>query len=465
MLTGHDGVLGFSSSGRSERLMETSDFSRLFSDNCGVFGIYSPDGCIKDLYYGMFNLQHRGQKFCGIATFDDERIKLMTREGLVKHGFMITDLAILEGKMGIGHVSLKERQPIVLDSKLGRFALAYSGNIINSTELKRRLKKKGHFFSTSYGVEILAKLIGEGESIQDGIEKMAEQVIGAYSLLILNRGNLYTVRDPYAFKPLVLGESDRGWAVSSESCAFDFIGMRLIRDVKPGEIIRINKDGFTTLGKLESKRTAHCAFEWGYFARYDSIVDGVAVRKARNNLGAKLAEDDDVKADKVSPIPMSGIGYALGYYRRSGIPYDEVYLYNRYSDRSYTPLEQAVRNRIADEKLSVVKEAVKGQRIVLCDDSIVRGTQIKNKVKELMNAGAKEVHVRIGCPPLIAPCRYGVSTRSYEELIARKNSVEEIRKKIGATTLKYNTLKDFIDAIGIPKEKLCLTCWTGEYPL
>jgi len=182
-------------------------------------------------------------------------------------------------------------------------------------------------------------------------------------------------------------------------------------------------------------------------------------------LGAKLAEADNVIGDKVSPIPMSGIGYALGYHRQSHVPYDEIYLYNRYSDRSYTPIEQAVRDRIADEKLSIIVEAVKGERIILCDDSIVRGTQIKNKVKNLTMAGAKEVHVRVGCPPLIAPCRYGISTVSYDELIAKKNSIDEIRQKIDATTLIYNKLKDFVDAIGIPENRLCLACWTSEYPL
>lgn len=446
-----------------ERLAETG--VEEVAENCGVFGIFSLDSCIKDLYYGTFNLQHRGQKFCGMATSNGKKIKLMTHEGLVKHCFMLDDLAKLEGNFGVGHVSLKDPQPIALDSKLGKFALAFSGNILNAADLRKKLKDKGHSFSTAYDLEVLAKLIGEGDSIEDGIEKMSKQVIGSYSLVILNKGTLYAVRDPYAFKPLILGEGKRGWAVSSESCAFDFIGMRLVRDVEPGEIVRLDKDGIHSVRKLESSRVAHCAFEWGYFARYDSIIDGVSVRSARNNLGAKLANGDNVKADKVSPIPMSGIGYALGYHRQSGIPYDEVYLYNRYSDRSYTPLEQAVRNRIAEEKLSVVLEAVKGQRIILCDDSIVRGTQIRNKVMELMDAGAKEVHVRIGCPPLIAPCRYSISTRSYEELIARTHSVDEIREKIGAKTLKYNTLEDFVDAIGVPKEKLCLACWTGEYPL
>lgn len=437
----------------------------LFLDNCGVFGVYSPEGCVKDLYYGLFNLQHRGQKFCGISTLNGGKIKSMTCEGLVRHSFMSHDLKRLEGRFGIGHVSLREPQPIVLDSKTGRFALAYSGSIVNSAELRKKMMNKGHSFSTGSDIEVVAKLVGEGQDIEDGIEKMAEQVNGSYSMVILNKDDLYAVRDPYAFKPLVLGEGEQGWAVSSESCAIDFVGMRLMRDVEPGEIVHIDKNGIKSVKKLESRRKAHCAFEWGYFARYDSVLDGVSVREARNNLGAKLAEGDEVYADKVSPIPMSGIGYALGYHRRSGITYDEVYLYNRYSDRSYTPLEQAVRNRIADEKLSVVLEAVEGQRIILCDDSIVRGTQIKNKVTELMDAGAKEVHVRIGCPPLTSPCRYDISTRSYEELIAKKRSVDEIRKRIGAKTLKYNTLEDFVDGIGLPKDSLCLACWTGEYPL
>jgi len=378
---------------------------------------------------------------------------------------MSYDLERLEGSFGIGHVSLRDPQPIVLDSKTGKFALAYSGNLINSAELRKKLLDKGHSFSTGSDVEVVAKLVGEGQDIEDGIEKMMEQVKGSYSLLILNKDDLYAVRDPYAFKPLVLGGSERGWAVSSESCAINFIKMRLVRDVEPGEIVHIGEDGIRSVKKLGSKRKAHCAFEWGYFARYDSIIDGVSVREARNRLGGKLAEGDEVNADKVSSIPMSGIGYALGYHRRSGIPYDEVYLYNRYSDRSYTPLEQAVRDGIADEKLSVIVEAVKGQKIILCDDSIVRGTQIRNKVKELMAAGAKEVHVRIGCPPLIAPCRYGISTRSYEELTARKHSIDEIRRRIGAKTLKYNALEDFVEGIGLREDSLCLACWTGEYPL
>ena len=445
--------------------MEYVGTTPFFADNCGVFGICSIDNCIKDLFYGLFNLQHRGQQYCGISTFDNKDIKLMTHEGFVKHSFMLDDLERLQGTSGIGHVSLKDRQPIMLDSKLGKFSIAFSGNIINSTELIEKLKDKGHSFSTGNDVEILAKLIGENREIVDGIVKMSEQVSGSYSLVILNKGNLYAVRDPYAFKPLILGKNERGWAVSSESCAFDFIGMRLVRDLAPGEIVQIDKEDFRSVKKIPSKKTAHCAFEWGYFARYDSIIDGISVRNARNRLGGKLAEGDDITADKVSPIPMSGIGYALGYHSQSGITYDDVYLYNRYSDRSYTPLEQAVRDKIANEKLSVIVEAVKGQRIILCDDSIVRGTQIKNKVKELKDVGAKAVNVRIGCPPLVAPCRYGISTRSYDELIARKHSVNEIKDKINANTLKYNTLEDFVDAIGIPPKNLCLACWTGEYPL
>ena len=438
---------------------------RFLEDNCGIFGICSHDNCISDLFYGTFNLQHRGQKYCGISTSNKKEIKLMARGGLVKHSFMLDDLKRLEGNLGIGHVSLRDCQPIMLDSKLGKFAIAFSGNIINSAELILKLKEKGHSFSSGYDVEVIAKLIGEGNDIKEGVFRMSEQVRGSYSLVILNKNSLYAVRDPFAFKPLILGKNERGWAVSSESCAFDFIGMQLVRDIEPGEIIHIDENGFNSVKMYKNVRKAHCAFEWGYFARYDSIIDGISVRNARNRLGAKLSERDDVTADKVSPIPMSGIGYALGYHRQSGIPYDEVYLYNRYSDRSYTPLDQVVRNRIADEKLSVIIEAVKDQRIILCDDSIVRGTQIKNKVKELMDTGAKEVHVRIGCPPLVAPCRYGISTRSYEELIAKKYSEDKIREKINATSLRYNTVEDFVDAIGIPENNLCLACWTGEYIL
>jgi amidophosphoribosyltransferase len=402
--------------------------------------------------------------FCGISTSDGDKIKLLTNKGLVKHSFMKDDLKRLEGYLGIGHVSLRDRQPILLDSKLGEFALAYSGNIVNSADLSKELKNRGHSFLTNYDVEILAKLVGEGTDIESGIERMAEKVIGAYSLVILKKDEIYAVRDPYAVKPLILGENEYGWTVSSESCALNFLGFRILRDVEAGEIVHISKDGVKSVGKMKSDRKAHCAFEWGYFARYDSVIDGISVRDARNNLGAKLAEGEKVSADKVSCVPMSGIGYALGYHRQSGITYDEVYLYNRYSDRSYTPLEQAVRNRIANEKLAVVAEAVKDQRIILCDDSIVRGTQMKNKVKELKNAGAKEIHVRVGCPPLIAPCRYGISTKSYEELIARKYSIDEIRKKIKAKTLRYNTLEDFVEGIGVHESDLCLACWTGEYP-
>lgn len=439
----------------------------MWRDNCGAFGIYSSKNCVNDLWYGIFHLQHRGQQYCGISTFNHE-IKLRTRKGLIKEALTDEDLKDLEGNFGIGHVSLKDRQPIVMDAKAGKFTIAFNGNIINSEDLFKSMKAKGIPFLSDTDIELMAKLIGEGEDIPDGIERMSKQVKGSFSLVILTQDGIYAARDPYAFKPLILGKGEDAYAVASESCSLSFLGMKLIRDIEPGEVLFIGKEGPKTVKRLASKGKAHCAFEWAYIARLDSVIDGVPVKRARDKLGAKLAKKDletNVKADITCAVPFSGIGHALGYHHESGIPYEDVFLYNRYSDRSYTPLEQSDRERIAKEKLTVIEESAEGRRVVLCDDSIVRGTQIRNEVKKLKLAGAKEVHLRVASPPLVAPCKYGVSTRTYEELIATKYTVDEIREIIGADTLQYNTLEDFVEAIGLPREDLCLACWTGEYPV
>ena len=430
-------------------------------ENCGLFGIYSDKNIIQNLYYGIFKLQHRGQKYCGLSTFKKE-INLTTHKGFVRHTFTPEELKNLSANSGIGHVSLKERQPIILESKLGKFAIAFSGNIANAGNLIANLKSKGYSFATNTQIELLAKLIAQGENFVDGIEKMRNSIIGFYALLILTREGIYAARDSHGFKPLVLGKKDRSFAVSSESRPFNLIGLRIFRDVKPGEIVFINQHGFQTKKLTKDKRVAHCAFEWGYIASMDSIIDGVPVVRARNNLGASLARNDNISADLVAAVPFSGIGHALGYHKESGIPYDEVFLIDRFASRSYTPLTQEERDEEARIKLSVIESVVKGKRIILCDDSIVRGTQIKNKVLELKSAGAKEVHVRIACPPLMAPCKYGISTRSYQELIAKQYSLKEIEKHIGADSLRYNNLEDFIKAIGLPANELCLTCWTGK---
>jgi len=442
-------------------------------DNCGIVGLYSSKPCAESLWNGIFRLQHRGQQYCGLATYEED-LALITHEGYVRHTFTPEELTQLKGNFGIGHVSLKERQPILLNSKLGKFAIAFSGNIMNADELIARLKPKDKTFSRdtqleliarpiTTQIELIARLIAEGQDFVDGIEKMSRTIKGSYALVILTPKSIYAARGPYGFKPLILGRNENNFCVASESRVFDILGMKIERDVQPGEIVLINEKGFETKKKLKSKRRGRCAFEWGYIASMDSIIDGIPVVRARKNLGASLARRDKVKADIVSPIPFSGIGYALGYHEASGIPYDESFFLDRFATRSYTPLEQSQRDEIARIKLSVVGETVRGKRIILCDDSIVRGTQMRAQVSKLKKAGAKEVHVRVGCPPLMAPCKYGISTRSYEELAAKKYSLDGIRKLIGADSLKYNTIEDFVKAIGLPADELCLACWTGKY--
>ncbi|MGB9641721.1 MAG: amidophosphoribosyltransferase [Candidatus Ratteibacteria bacterium] len=430
-------------------------------ENCGLYGIYSNTDCVGHLFYGIFKLQHRGQRYCGIATFNKE-LKLITHRGFVRHSFTPEELKSLSGSIGIGHVSLKERQPIMLESKLGVFVIAFSGNILNAEQLFEQMKKKGHSFSSHTQVELIAKMIAQGKDFVDGFEKLAQQTKGSYTILILTKDGIYAIRDRYGFKPLILGKSENEYVVSSESRPFSMSGAKIIRDVKPGEIVFIGKNGIETIGQVKSSQIAYCAFEWGYIASMDSIIEGVPVVRARKNLGASLAKNDNVDADIVAAIPFSGIGYALGYHKESKIPYDEVFLIDRFASRSYLPLTQEERDKEARIKLSVVEESVRGKKIILCDDSIVRGTQIRNKVLELKASGAKEVHVRVGCPPLMAPCLYDISTRSYKELAAKKYSISKIAKRIGADTLKYNSVEDFVKAIGLPENHLCLHCWTEK---
>ena len=450
-------------------------------ENCGIFGICSPVECVEDIYQGIDFLQHRGQEYCGIATFDG-KIHQITHYGKVGNTFPDPELRILTGTKGIGHVSLRERQPVMWQSRMGEISVGFSGNIINAGELIEGMKERGHAFYRSYNVEVIAKIIIEAGDIVTGISDLARKIIGAYSLVVLTQQGIYVTRDVYGFRPLILGKDANRYAVSSESRALQNLGMDVVRDVRPGEIVRVHDQGFQTLKQLDSPRKAHCAFEWAYTASIDSIIDGLFVQEARNNLGQSLAQRDTeeggLDADLVAPVPMSGIGHALGYHKRSGINYQEVFLYNRYADRSYTQSTQNAREKMAKRKLSVLRYAVEGKRIVLCDDSIVRGTQILHKVRDLKKAGAKEVHVRIACPPLMYPCDFGISTRSYEELAARKffrsgdiTSLQRLQEleawvanQIGADSVKYNSIDQFVNALGIPKGDLCLKCWNGIRP-
>ena len=452
-------------------------------DNCGVFGIVKEADCVEDIYRGLDFLQHRGQQFCGIATCGGGRIYLITHYGQVGNTFTSHELETFKGNMGIGHVSLKERQPMVWQGAVGEISVAFSGNIINSEALLTEMKDRGEAFYHGLDIEIISKLIMQEKNVVTGISMLAKKIKGSYSLVVLSKDGIYAARDVYGFRPLILGEGSGTYLVSSESRAIHNIGIYRLRDVRPGEIVFITKKGVETKHQLESPRRAHCAFEWAYTASMDSKIDGLYVQEARNSLGSALADRDieegGIQADLVSPVPMSGIGHALGYHMLSGLPYQEVFLYNRYADRSYTQLTQEDRDRVAKKKLSVLRYALRDKRIVLCDDSIVRGTQIREKVRDLKNAGAKEVHVRIACPPLMYPCDFGISTRTYKELLARGylangniTTVDELNalevwvsEKIGADSVRYNSLEAFVEALKIPKKNLCLKCWDGNSPI
>jgi len=451
-------------------------------DNCGVFGIVKETDCVEDIYRGLDFLQHRGQQFCGIATYDGGRIYLITHYGQVGNTFTSHELETFKGSMGIGHVSLKERQPMMWQGAVGEIAVAFSGNIINSEDLLTEMKDRGEAFYHGLDIEIISKLIMQEKNVLTGISRLAEKIKGSYSLVVLTQDGIYAARDVFGFRPLMLGEGSGAFTVSSESRAVQNMGLKRLRDVRPGEIVFITKGGFETKHQIKSARRAHCAFEWAYTASMDSKIDGLYVQEARNRLGESLAERDSeeggIQADLVAPVPFSGIGHALGYHMRSGLPYQEVFLYNRYADRSYTQLIQEDRDRMAKKKLSVLEYALRDKRIVLCDDSIVRGTQIMEKVRELKNAGAKEVHARIACPPLMYPCDFGISTRTYDELLARQylprgniTTLEELKaleiwvaEKIGADSVRYNSLEAFVEALKIPRESLCLNCWDGDWP-
>ena len=451
-------------------------------EKCGLFGLYSSEECAHEIYQGIDFLQHRGQQYCGIATFKDG-INLVTHHGRVGDTFTEPNINYLKGSFGIGHVSLLERQPVKWMSQLGEISVAFSGNIINSEELINEIMAKGGSFLQGYDIEIISKIImSEGNAVA-GITALAEKIKGAYSILLLTRDGIFATRDIYGFRPLILGQGKDKYAVSSESRAFHNLDIDIVRDVQPGEIVHINDQGFTTVKQLDSPHRAYCSFEWAYTASIDSIIDGLSVQKARNSLGASLAQRDidegGIEADIVAPVPMSGCGHALGYHMRSKFNYQEVFLYNRYADRSYTQSTQIAREKMAKRKLSVLHSAIEGQRIILCDDSIVRGTQILNKVNDLKKAGAKEVHVRVACPPLMYPCDFGISTSNYEELCARKFITEGpienmaqlrdfeawIADLIGADSVKFNSLDIFISALGIGKENLCTKCWDGISPV
>lgn len=450
-------------------------------EKCGVVGIYTkPEKSVSSsIFYGLYALQHRGQESCGITTYDGE-FRTEKGMGLVPEFFNLKKLESLKGNMGIGHVRYsttgeskpENAHPFVVTHSRGTLAIGHNGNIVNALELRKKLETSGQAFvtpTTDTDTELIARLIvGEfvsSENIVASITEVMKRLIGSYSLIILTNNELIAVRDPLGIRPLCLGKSEDATIVASESVVFDVLNVHFLRDVKPGEILVINEKGIKSYRPFKLNRSAHCMFEYVYFARPDSVIDGIPVYKVREKIGTLHGESDDVEADFVSPVPDSAIPFALGYARAAGIPYRESLIKNRYVGRTFILPDQQARELAVRLKLNPMVSEVKGKKIVLFDDSVVRGTTSGRIIHILKDAGAKEVHMRVGCPPIKSLCKLGIDMPTDRELVASDKSAEMIRRYIGADSLKYLSIEDLMKAIGLGENELCLGCLTGKYPV
>lgn len=444
---------------------------------CGIVGIVDAGGVSLPLYYALYALQHRGQESAGISVFDGDRLRKHKGPGLVAEVFDTEILRSLNGTVGVGHVrypttgaNLPENiQPFNFEF-LGRsFALAHNGNLVNTRELRAAYEQAGQIFCTSTDTEVIANLIADelrhSGSIEDAVRSCMAHLRGSYSVAMVYEDQLYAFRDPLGLKPLCVGTTPCGYIVASESVAIDALSGTLIRDVAPGELVRIDADGITSTQIAVADRAAHCIFEYVYFARADSIIDGVLVYDVRRRIGQKLCEEAPTAADSICPVPDSGTAYAIGYSEASGIPFLEGLMKNRYMGRTFIMPTQAARERAVRIKLNPIKKHLEGKSIVLVDDSIVRGTTSRRIVQLVRDAGAREVHLRVGSPPIRAPCYLGVDMPTREELIASSRSEEEVRASVTATSLHYISLEELVQAIGRDCNDLCTGCLTGCYPV
>ena len=453
-------------------------------EECGVFGIYDLDGgnVVPSIYYGLTSLQHRGQESCGLAVSDTKgergNVKFHKDLGLVSEVLRQDVVRKYEGDIGIGHVrysttgaSVAENaQPLVLSYVKGTLALAHNGNLVNTPELKWELIQNGAIFHTTTDSEVIAFHVARervhSKTVQEAVLKTARKLKGGYALVIMSPRKLIAVRDPYGLKPLCLGKRGNTYVVASESCALTSVSAEFVRDIEPGEILTITKDGLKSnmeLATLATAKRAHCVFEYIYFARLDSTIDGVKVYDARIRGGKSLAKSYPVDADIVTGVPESGLPAAKGYSEASGIPFAFAFYKNSYIGRTFIKPKQSERVSSVKIKLNVIPEVVKGKRIVMVDDSIVRGTTCANIIKMLKKAGAKEVHVRISSPPFLHPCFFGTDVPSNEQLIAHTHTQEEIRQLIGADSLGYMEIEKLKDMVG--DLKYCDACFTGKYPM
>jgi len=453
-----------------------------FRDECGVVAIYQHPEAEKLAYLGLHALQHRGQESAGIVTSDGLTLHMHKAMGLVADIFVGDVLAQLHGTLAIGHTrystagdsALLNAQPIMVQSNKGAMALAHNGNLVNAPEIRARLEAQGSIFQTNSDTEVIVHLIAlsKEQTLPEAMADALRRVEGAFSLVMISPDRIFAARDPRGFRPLAMGriprqpgEKQDTIVFASETCAFDLIGAEYVRDVRPGELVVIGPEGMTERFYSPSPSQSSCIFEHVYFSRPDSLVFGRPVQESREDLGRQLALEAPVDADIVVPVPDSGVTAAVGYAAESGIPFRFALIRNHYVGRTFIEPRQTVRDFGVKLKLNPVRSLLKGKRVVLVDDSIVRGTTSRKIVRMIRNAGAKEVHMRISCPPTISPCFYGVDTPSKRELIAANKSVEEIREFIGADSLSYLSLEGLKRACGDgEKTTYCTACYTGVYP-
>ncbi len=441
---------------------------------CSVIGLFNVPEAAKYAYFGLFSLQHRGQEAAGIASSDGQKIHITKGRGLVTQVFDEKKLSKLIGNSAVGHTrystagedSVLDAQPIFARYDLGQIAVVHNGNLTNAKAVRKELIKEGAIFQTFMDTENIIHLIARSqkEHLYDRIIEALHKIEGAYSMVLLSRKKMFAMRDPYGFRPLVMGRLGSGWVVASETCAFDLIGAEYVRDIRPGELVVFEEGEEPRSIQVFEPTPTKCIFEYIYFARPDSNIFGKNVYKLRKAMGRELAKEYPVEADMVIPVPDSGVAAAIGYSKESGIPFELGIIRNHYVGRTFIEPTQEIRDLKVKMKLNPIKEVIRGKRLIVIDDSIVRGTTSKKIVSILKEFGAKEVHMRISAPPTTGPCYYGVDTPTKEELISSRMSVEETRKYIGADTLAYLSIPGLLRSVG-NDQSYCMACFDGNYPV
>jgi len=449
-------------------------------ESCGIVGLAlndrESDNAALPIYYALYALQHRGQESTGITVHDGKSARTLKGMGLVPDVFKKYNLSDLKGFVGIGHVrysttgdsTIENSQPLIVNFMDRTIAIAHNGNLVNSAELIAEFEAEGQVFLTSSDTEVIARLLVKKllkNDILGAVEEVMRRLVGSYSLTILVDDTLVVVRDPLGFKPLCIGKLDEGYVVTSESAAIDTIGGKLIRDVRPGEVLVFRDGSYSSHHLFRAKNTAHCVFEYIYFARADSIIDGQLVYQTRIRIGERLLDEHAIDADIISPVPDSGITFAIGYSKKSDIDYMEGLMKNRYIGRTFIMPNQNMRETAVRLKLNTIRQNLEGKKVILMDDSIVRGTTSRRIVDMVRKAGAEEVHMRIGSPPIMSPCYLGIDMASREELVAAHKTVAGVEALINADSLGYVSVEGLVESVGIPKDDLCLGCLTGVYPV